>query len=229
MAYFNQWSLINETIASIVDLAIASNGDMFMITNGSNIWRYYGSVWERVACGITGNMIRVSPNYATDKGVVYALKGSDNAIVISTNNGNRFANMSSKPGSITAPANKVYSLWVIDASTFVVGSDAGIITRNSGAFWWTETSPFGAGTVTDIDASGSVMVAVACDGTVVKVAKSTDAGATWTTLKQADGATVASISSAATAAHVAVSGTGEIFVALSTGSVYRYSAVPLYR
>jgi hypothetical protein len=225
MAYFNQWSLINETIASIVDLAIASNGDMFMITGaGNNIWRYYGSVWERVACGITGDMIRVSPNYATDKGVVYALKGSDNAIVISTNNGNRFANMSSKPGSITAPANKVYSLWVIDASTFVVGSDAGIITRNSGAFWWTETSPFGAGTVTDIDASGSVMVAVACDGTVVKVAKSTDAGATWTTLKQADGATVASISSAATAAHVAVSGTGEIFVALSTGGVYRYSA-----
>ncbi len=224
MVFFNQWSLINVTITGITDLAVAANGDMFMITAGSNtsIFRYYGGVWERVNQGTTNNMVRVSPTYATDKAVMLATNGSAAAILISTNNANSFTAMASAPGSIVLPADAVYSLLPLSSSTVVVGSAAGIITTNTSSYWWVESSPFGAGyTVTDIrQASNGDLLAVAQNGATVKAAKSIDGGASWTVF-------TASLTSTSTNAFIApaadYAATGNVFLAVD-GGVYRATA-----
>ncbi|AKG54285.1 hypothetical protein DGWBC_1659 [Dehalogenimonas sp. WBC-2] len=197
MSYFNQWSLINDTIGEDFDndLAIASNGDMFMITNNNNLWRYFGGVWERIAVGIAEDMVRVSPNYATDKAVFLAEESSANALRVSTTNGNKFDAMSSAPGSITGGADAVRSLLVLSNSTVVVGSNAGIITTNTSAYWWVESSPFGANyVVSDIRmAANGELLAAAYNNTTdtIAVAYSTDNGQTWTTLKFANSTAMA--------------------------------------
>jgi hypothetical protein len=238
---FAQWSLINEVISNfagtgMVDLAIADNGDMFLITtDGTNnsIWRQLnsaGTPWERVLLSATRyDMIRVAADYATSGAIFTCVNGSAAAIMQSNNSGLTFAAMLSAPGSITAPANNVLSLVALSASKVVVGSAAGIITTNTSAFWWTESSPFGAGfNVTDIEMAGSDLIAVATNAaTLVEVAKSTDNGATWTLLMvPGTTTTVASIGVNAAAAFVAPASdyatTGNIFVSSSAAGLYRY-------
>ena len=230
MTYFNQWSLVNETIASIVDFVVASNGDMFFITGTNTIWRQMTSAstpWERVAAtGVTGNILRLSASYETDKAIAYAQTGTTTAIQMSTNSANEFKAMSSTPGSIVAPANTVESLYVRAAGYVVVGSTGGIITTNTSAYWWVENT-VGTGTFLDIKAaSNGDLLAVSRNGAAVIVAKSSDNGVTWASLKVVGSTTtVASIATASARALVAPANdyatTGNIFVAID-GGVYRY-------
>ncbi|GAI41329.1 unnamed protein product, partial [marine sediment metagenome] len=188
MTYFNQWSLVNETISTFVDLDIASNGDMFLITGpDNNIWRYFGGVWERVAVGITGDIIRVSPAYDTDKAVMYALKDSTNAIRISTNNANSFTPQPAAPGSTyPSSANAISTLLVLGANSVVVGSTGGVITTSTNGYYWPEVTVTGLGDVQSLavdPVSGDILAGSASTG-AGKVALSTDNGITWSVATQ---------------------------------------------
>lgn len=225
MTFFNQWSLVNET-GKFVNIDIASNGDIAAVTDVSTGWRFFGGTWERVITGIPGSGQKVfySPNYATDKTVYGAWMGTSNELMVSYNNGNSFADMLSEPGSFIGGSNNIYSVFVVDMNTVIVGSDAGIITKNTSPFFWTEASVFGAGyNVTDIKkASNGDLLAVATTGALTKVAKSTDVGATWTVLKT-DGTGI--IGDGAAQAFVAPANdyatSGNIFVAVDA-ALYRY-------
>ncbi|MEN8615109.1 hypothetical protein ABFB09_07495, partial [Dehalogenimonas sp. THU2] len=219
---FNQWSLINDTLTDIPELAIAANGDMFMISNSGSLWRYFGATWERVATGMdTATILKVSPNYATDKTVFYAVAGSAAAIQVSTNSANKFAAMTTAPGSFDGIANPVYSFLPLNNSTVVVGDNAGKIMVNTSAFFWTEAVIFAAGyTVTDIQAAANGdLFAVAVNATLVKAAKSTDGGATWTAVTGTAG-----ITNSAAAAFIAPANdyatSSNFFIAAGT-SLYR--------
>jgi hypothetical protein len=224
---FNQWSLIDDILNNIDELAIASNGDMFMLTNDGviatdSLWRYFGATWERVATGMdAATILKVSPNYATDKAVFYAVAGSAAAIMVSSNNANSFSAMTTAPGSFDGFANKVYSFLPLNNSTVVVGDDTGKIMVNTSAFFWTETLVFAASyTVTDIQAAANGdLFAVAKNGTTVKAAKSTDGGATWTAATGTAG-----ITNAAATAFIAPANdyetSGNFFIAAGT-SLYR--------
>ena len=207
-------------------------------TNTSKLWRKIaGGPWERVAVGIASDaqrvIIRVDANYATDKAVFYTIKGSNAAIMVSTNNANSFSAMSSAPGTTVGGANSVYSFLPISSSLVVVGDATGTIVANTTAYWWTETAsaPFGAGyTVWDIrSAGGTNVLAVATSGTTLKVAKSLDNGQTWTLVQipgTTDGIspatlTVTSGSTASIAAANDYATSGTIVVSAVNG-VWRY-------
>jgi len=210
-ATYNQWSLINETIAAaagIVDLAVAPNGDVFMLTvntagTDTSLWRQLNSAstpWERVLWSLTApaayaNHITLAADYATGKDLaIWFTTQAAAGVKVSTNNANKFTAMTTAPGSIVGGINPVYSLYLINATTAVVGDNDGTIVTNqtstgvTSAYWWNEVlqTPFGAGyTVNQIvNAGGSNLLAVAVSaaGTTVKVAKSADNGLTWTVL-----------------------------------------------
>ena len=198
---YNQWSLINETIkaaAGIIDFAVASNGDLFMITTNAaatdtSLWRNLvasGTPWERVlfaANTTTADHIRLGLDYATNKTLAtWNNTTPAAAIPVSKDSANSFTAMSTAPGTIVLTANHVTALLLLNGTTVVVGDATGTIVTNNGAYWWVETTnaPFGVSyTVNSIvSAGGSTLLAAAVNGTSVEVAKSTDNGVTWALL-----------------------------------------------
>lgn len=202
------------TLTDVATALIPSNAT-------SKIWRYFGGVWERVALGITGDMIRVSP---AGDAVFYTLAGSVTKINVSTDNASKFTSMPS------APSSAVQSLYIVDKDTVIVGGANGKITKNTLVFpyAWTNVSAFGAAsglTVTDIKAAGNGdLYGVATAGNVTKVAQSTDGGVTWAVLKAvgAPTATEASIAATTSNAFLGLSD-GQVFVAVD-GGAYRFVA-----
>jgi trimeric autotransporter adhesin len=168
-ATFNQWSLINETIANgtagtdgisgIIDFAAGSNGDLYMITTNSagtdtSIWRNLvsaGTPWERVfnalaAPASTANHLTLAADYATGKDLAYWYTNQTAAIQVSVNNANSFKAMTTAPQVISpATAISVSSLYMPNATTAIVGDNTGTIVTNqtsagTSAYWWTGTN-----------------------------------------------------------------------------------------
>jgi len=235
-----QVSLLNDDIASIQDVAITSNSTVFLSVygNGTNtsLWRNDGN-WERVYYKSTQlfNMVRVSPAYATDKVVFLALFASTNALQYSTDNGHTFKSQIVQPGATVGPAQGVASLYVKDAQTQFVGTGAPWTTSsicktaNNGFIWSVVTVTGLAANVIDIKAApnGDLFAAATSGAGAVNVAKSTDSGATWATLKVPGSTTtvatlpvVAGFVYVAPAADYATS--GNIFLTTSAGGLYRY-------
>jgi len=249
---FNQWSLINETIAAaagIADLAVAANGDVFMITTNTaatdtSLWRQLNSAstpWERVLWNVAApaayaNHITLAADYATGKDLaIWFTAQAAAGVKVSTNNANSFTAMTTAPGTIVGGINPVRSLYLLNATTAVVGDDAGTIVTNqtstgvTSAYWWTETAnaPFGAGYVVSgiVSAGGTNLLAVAYNGTAVKVAKSADNGVTWAVLAATAGNANSILTVTSGPAFVQPADdyatTGDLYVAASAG-VWRY-------
>jgi len=139
---WNQVSLIDTDIQTILDLALSPNysqdNTLFMLTWGGehSLWRSLNGAaeWERVFGSNLANvdsisMIALSPQYGKDKEVIF-LAGSSNgnpAIWKSTDNGQSFSRRRAAPLTI--------DIWaVVNDTTLFVGGYDGLVysTSNSG-------------------------------------------------------------------------------------------------
>jgi hypothetical protein len=217
-------------------------------TYKDSAWRYDGTNWEHilmVAQGVSGaatvpvaTKLLISPAYATDSTVFYTAVGTS-AIAYSNNKGQTWKTQTAPVGLTLLSLNLIRSAWVIDANTILIGSDAGIVlkTVNNGLSW-TEAQLKAVdgvtsltGTVSDLKvASNNDVLAVVAGGTTY-VAKSKDAGVTFTAISDPNQTTAADASLGtvgtgtafiAPASDYATS--GRIFVAIN-GGIFRYPFV----
>jgi len=193
-------------------------------------------------------MVRVSSKFATDNTVFIAAPGGV-VLTSSANAGQTWKAQASNVGSTTGSNDTIDSLLVIDGSTQYVGShnlgsslviktaSAGVGTILSPA--WTEVTLKSlvpatlTGAVTEISlASNGDLAAVVTNAANTYVLKSADAGLTWKALADPNdttGATDAVLGASAGGAFVDFAAdyatTGNMFVTLNAGGVYRYSSV----
>jgi trimeric autotransporter adhesin len=201
----------------------------------------------------TATMVRVSSKYATDKTVFYAALGGI-FLSYSTDAGQTWKTQSTgigagvaSPGSTTA--ERIDSLLVVDGNTQFIGSSSSVSSEPSRIVKsttngvgnilypaWSEVilktlaASNLSGAVTDISvASNGDLVAVVTDPAATYVFKSTDNGVTWKGLVDPNGTTDATLGISAGGAFVDPAAdyatTGNIFVTLNAGGVYRYSVL----
>ena len=144
---WNQLSLIDTTIATIIDLALSpsysQDNTLFMLTHyiggDYSLWRSLsgGARWERVFTSTLANanrldLVEFSPRYGNSSQVVFTAgtSGTDSAIWKSTDNGQSFSSLRIAPSTL--------DIWaVVDDDTLFVGgydSSNGLVyrTTNSG-------------------------------------------------------------------------------------------------
>jgi hypothetical protein len=200
----------------------------------------------------TATMVRVSSTYATDKTVFYAAVGGI-YLSYSTDAGQTWKTQSSAVGSSNGTIDQIGSLLVVDGNTQYVGSNLSVVgqtsrivkstTNGAGNILspaWSEVvlkNVAGAnltGAVTEISvASNGNLLAVVTDPAATYVFKSTDAGATWKGLTAPNatssdaslGASVNGVVGAFVDPAADYATTGNIFVTLNAGGVYRYSVL----
>jgi hypothetical protein len=199
----------------------------------------------------TATMVRVSSTYATDKTVFYAAVGGI-YLSYSTDAGQTWKTQTSAIGSSNGTIDQINSLLVVDGNTQYVGSNMSVVgqtsriikstTNGAGNILspaWSEVilkTVAGAtltGAVTDIEVASNGDLVAAVTDTLTYVFKSTDAGATWKGLADPNAsssdATLPSSVNGVRGAFVNPAAdyatTGNIFVTLFAGGVYRYSAL----
>jgi len=146
---WNQISLINTTISSIIDLAISPNysrdNTLFMLTGVEHsLWRSLndGTSWERVFTSNLPNvdslsLVELSPQYGKESEVVFlaGISNGNSTIWKSTDNGQSFDSRRATPPTIDTWA-------VVDDTTLFIGSHDGVnglvyLTTDSGSSYST--------------------------------------------------------------------------------------------
>jgi len=246
---FNQWSLINDNISSIISLTAAPNGDLFMLTENSSgavsLWRTLkvpSTPWERVGFGLNYESLFLSGAYNTDKAVFALTSDASARLQVSTDAANTFKDVTgSTLPAITDPPTAIMAP---SATSLVWGDATGKIWYNPNAFIFTSVQVFNSAfTVSDIVSAGgnnllAVAYSTATTGSTVgkiQVAKSADNGRTWTNVTAVPSGTPAAVRNTDSIAQVTFGGaapkiaagrdatgafTNAIFVATDKG-VYR--------
>jgi hypothetical protein len=209
------------------------------------------SSWSFITPAIgTATMVRVSSAFATDKTVFYAAPGGI-YLSYSTDAGQTWKTQTSAIGSSNGTIDQINSLLVVDGNTQYVGSNLSVVAESSRIIKsttngagnilnpaWSEVilkniaAATLTGAVTEISvASNGDLVAVVTDPAFTYVFKSTDAGATWKGLSDPTTALDATLPASSTGAFVDPAAdyatTGNIFVTLNAGGVYRYPSTAL--
>ncbi len=205
------------TVASPFSLAVAIGAGTTAYAN--SIWRLIGSNWERVRFSTDAaaiNILQLSPNYATDTTVALTTKGSAAALMVSNNAGTLFTAQLAVPGG-TVPA-VVNAMAILDKNTFVVGSNAGVMTKTGdNGFTWANVTIGGTtpGNVTSMARSsdGTALVVGTDAG---KLSLSTDLGATWSTA-------TASVAAASLMVTFQNASTSVVWGTPATGGLYSYN------
>ncbi|KTB47567.1 Fibronectin type III domain [Dehalogenimonas alkenigignens] len=182
------FALTTATASTTSPISLAAAVTAGTTVYANSLWRKTGDNWERVYFSGTDaaaiNMLRLSPNYATDQTVVFTTKGTNNKIMVSNNNGTLFTAQLVAPGGATPVVAN--TLIVLDKNVYVVGGNSGVVTKTlDNGFTWTNVTiaaPTGGttGNITSMARSsdGTALVVGTDQG---RLSKSTDLGATWTT------------------------------------------------
>lgn len=236
---FNQISLMRANVASLLDMGSWSNGFYIITTSSAGI----ESIWKQVTVGGTNYWERIwtelwFANYASPSVPLaghWDVEASPDGILFLADVGGVRIWRSSDNGltwglqfnDITSAGGTTISAWMpVGASSVLVGgTDKVYVTTTNGIVWFAYTCS--VGTITDFAVSGSTWFAAGVSGgNTIKVAKSTNSGATWTTLNRADGATATIGSLGVAKAYVEAAAdyatSGNVFVASDKGGVWRY-------
>ncbi|APV45404.1 hypothetical protein Dform_02095 [Dehalogenimonas formicexedens] len=205
-----------ETVDTNASMTVGASGvafamDMNPVTTSGNhsLWRNVGGKWNRIQGNVAAgmySMLRVSPNYATDKGVYYV--SATNVIMASNDQGITFTAQSFSPGTITTYV-------VLDNATFVAAtSTAGIQRTTNNGFVWNQVSTQNAAFLVR-SSDSTALAAVTAAGNVFT---SADLGATWKaalstglTLANISGVTFQNGSNTVLYAVTNATGTGNIY------------------
>ncbi|MBI2852218.1 MAG: hypothetical protein HYX84_03835 [Chloroflexi bacterium] len=155
-ARFAQYGLVRTSAPTVRDItpspAYGTDKNLFLVTtnatgtsttNTASLWKSTdgGAGWIRVlALGLTatGNdaLVRLSPNYATDKTVIFAERGVGTAIRKSTNAGESWS-------TVLNPA-AVNDILVEDTNTFYIATTdtTNGVLKNIGGAYWTVTPTY---------------------------------------------------------------------------------------
>ncbi|MFH1002602.1 MAG: hypothetical protein V1780_00465 [Chloroflexota bacterium] len=190
---WNTLGLIITSVAKLNDLSPTSDPNtVFLATDNnttggaSSIWRS-GSSWQRIfssslqdAAGAQVDLVEISPYYNSDSAVFLGNLGTDNKLFRSTDMGDLFT------AQTRATGDDITGWVVLDDQTVITGTDGGVFkTTNNGRSWGTETSVTSAGALMNFarspDYDNDLTLLVGDDGGAVF--RSTDAGKTWSQLK----------------------------------------------
>lgn len=238
---FNQISLMRANVASLLDMGSWSNG-FYIITASSagveSIWKQVTvggtNYWERIWTELFFDAYAAAPAplnghwdvEAAPDGTLFLADAGGLASVRIWRSSDKGQTWGLQFNDITSAGGTTISSWmpVGPTSVLVGGTNTVYVTTTNGIVWFAYTCS--VGTITDFAVSGSTWFAAGVDGAKITVAKSTDSGVTWTTLKQTDGTTVATIASTAAKAYVEAAAdyatSGNVFVASDKGGVWRY-------
>jgi len=159
---WNQLSLIDTTVTTIVDLApspgYAQDGTLFILTfgNGHSLWRSRdgGNTWERTLAGnIAGvdslNLVGLPPQYGADCRTVFVAGESNGSPCVwqSTDDGQNYRRRFTRDPDTGAPF--AIDTWAIaDDNTFYTGSFDGshgmVYQTTNGGFFYSEGAMVGS-------------------------------------------------------------------------------------
>ena len=201
-ATWNGVSLATNGISAIDDF---EPGSVFITTdnaadNVDAIWRSDGTNWERVFTeSIYGPADMITRS--ADGSTLFAyITGAGSTIYRSVNDGQTWAPLVGSP-----TAQNVFM--ALDGSSLVAGGAGAIYTSpNGGVLWFTRTCAIGTITSLAVAPNGD-MLAAGDNAGVVKIARSTNGGVTWTPVATAVPFTTGSAAIIAPAYDYATSGT----------------------